>query len=123
MAEKKDGMSVPIRQDDVWSVVRITAVVARTWQGEEIKKNGLTVYRVSAFGILMPEEKTFGKGGEFFDVSVPMTEEDFTKLSDEPADTVVRFSGLKAHFYGQKSYTASGVQVVRANNQNPIAKP
>jgi hypothetical protein len=123
MAEKKSGMSVPVRQEDIWSVVRLLGVKARTWQGEETKKNGMTVYRVEVLGIFLPGEGRYGTGGEYFEVSVPMTEEEYTKLSHEKADAVLHFDKMTAHFYEKKSFTAVSVSVVRPTNQVQVPKP
>ena len=121
MAEKKSGMSVPVRQTDIWSVVRLLGVKAKTWQGEETKKNGLTVYRVEVIGIFLPGEGKYGTGGEYFEVSVPMTEQEYTQLSMEKPDTVLHFDKMTAHYYEKKSFTAVSVSVVRPNN--PVQAP
>ena len=123
MAEKKSGMSVPVRQDDIWSVVRLLGVKARTWQGEETKKNGLTVYRVEVLGVFLPGEGKYGMGGEYFEVSVPMTEEEFTKLTMEKPDSMLSFDKMNAHYYNEKkSFTAHSVSVVRPTNTVQVPK-
>jgi hypothetical protein len=124
MAEKMNGMSVPVRQEDIWSIVRLLGIKAKTWQGEQTKKNGLTVYRVEVIGIFNPGEGKYGNGGEYFEVSIPLSEEEFTKLSNEKPDTVLRFEKMSAHYYNdKKSYTAVAVSVVRPNNSVQVPKP
>ena len=121
MAEKLNGMSVPVRQEDLWSAVRFVGVKAKTWKGEETKKNGLTVYKVEVLGIYQPAFKTYGTGGGYFSISVPMTDEEFAKLNNEKADTLLHFDGLVAHFYEAQSYTAKTVSPSRSGN--PIQMP
>lgn len=122
MAEKLNGMSVPVRQEDLWSAVRFAGVKAKTWKGEESKKNGLTVYKVEVLGIYQPSFKTYGNGGGYFTISVPMTEEEFTKLSHEKPDTLLQFDGLTAHYYEGQSYTAKGVSPTPTGNNIQLPK-
>jgi hypothetical protein len=123
MADKKPGISTPVRQEDLWTEVRYNAVRPKTWQGQETKKNGLTVYGVQVLVIFKPEERTYDKSGDFYTVSIPMTEEDFTKLSNEKDGTLVQFSNLRQHYYNEKtSYTASGISPARPSNTIQVPK-
>lgn len=123
MAEKPNGISVPVRQEDLWSAVRFAGIKAKTWKGEESKKNGLTVYKIEVLCVFQPQNRTYGNGGDYLTVSVPLSEENFTKLSHEKPDTLLEFDGLTTHFYdGRQSYTASGVSASRTGNNVQLPK-
>jgi hypothetical protein len=124
MNQKLNGVSTPVRQEDLWASVRFAAVLAKTWKGEERKRKGLTIYGVQVLCIFHPEARGFGNAGDYITVNVPMTEEDFTKLSHEKQDTLLQFEGLVSHFYnGIQSYGARSVSPARAaaNIQLPKA--
>jgi len=122
MAEKLNGMSVPVRQEDLWSAVRFAGVKAKTWKGEGTKKNGLTVYRVDVLVILLPANAKYGKGGDYLSISVPLTEEEYSKLSVEKPDTLLHFDGLVAHYYDGQSFTAKGISPIRTGNNIQLPK-
>lgn len=123
MAEKSKGVSTPVRQEDLWTEVRFAAVRIKTWQGQEVKKNGLTQYRVQILVILNRAERSYGNSGDYLSVSVPMTEEDFTKLSNEKEGSLIHFEELKQHYYDDKiSYSAKSVAPVRSGNSIPLPK-
>jgi hypothetical protein len=124
MNQKTNGVSTPVRQEDLWSSVRFAAVLAKTWKGEERKKNGLTIYGVQVLCIFQPGARTYGNAGDYITVNVPMTLEDFTKLSNEKPDTLLEFEGLVSHYYnGILSYGASSVSPLRSGTSIQVPKP
>lgn len=107
-------LAIAVDQAGLWTATKLINVRPKIYKGEVKLRNGVPLYGVEILGFLTSLNKKQGRGADFANVSVPLTDGEFQKLSSEKADTLLSFSGLVVYYIdGRQHFVADSVAVIR----------